>query len=327
LARTKIIAEAWDAAGAYQVGSFSNRRWAEWNGRYRDDVRRFWRGDEAMTGALATRLAGSSDLYGPSGRQPYHSINFVTAHDGFTLSDLVTYNEKHNAANGESNRDGENMNCSCNFGVEGPTRRPSVQRIRARQIRNYLATLFLSQGVPMLLAGDECRRTQQGNNNAWCQDNDVSWFDWQLVGENADLVRFCRALVAFRKRQPTVRRASFLAGMPVSPGSLADVSWFNAEGRPMTWSHGERSLQCLFGAWPMTGASSLSARHVLVMLHADWAPREFTLPAAGHPIHWRLFVNTAAESPDDVYPDADGPSPAGNKLALLGHTLVCYVAR
>jgi isoamylase len=326
LARTKIIAEAWDAAGAYQVGSFSNHRWAEWNGRYRDDVRRFWRGEEGLTGALATRLAGSSDLYGPSGRQPYHSINFITAHDGYTLSDLVTYEQKHNAANGEGNRDGENNNCSCNFGVEGPTRRSSVERIRARQIRNFLSTLLLSQGVPMLLSGDECRRTQRGNNNAWCQDNATSWFDWELVKDHADLVRFCRALVAFRKRQPTVRRASFLAGMPCAPGSLPDVSWFNADGWPTTWPHGDRSLQCLFGAWPPNGPSSVAARPVLLLLHADWAPREFTLPRLHHDIHWRLFVNTAAETPDDIYPAADGPSPAGDKLTLLGHTLLCYVA-
>jgi glycogen operon protein len=178
----------------------------------------------------------------------------------------------------------------------------------------------------MLLAGDECRRTQQGNNNAWCQDNATSWFDWQLVSENEDLVRFCRALVAFRKRQPTVRRATFLAGMPQSPGSLPDVTWFNADGRPMGWSHGERSLQCLYGPWPVSGASSLSARPVLVLLHSDWAPREFTLPSVGHHIHWRLFVNTSADTPDDIYPGADGPSPVGNKLTLLGHTLVCYVA-
>ncbi|MGH7138354.1 MAG: glycogen debranching enzyme, partial [Pirellulales bacterium] len=168
--------------------------------------------------------------------------------------------------------------------------------------------------------------TQRGNNNAWCHDNPMSWFDWELMKDNTELIRFCRALVAFRKRQPTVRRASFLAGMPGAPGSLPDVSWFNADGRPMNWPHGDRSLQCLFGAWPMSGPSSLAARHVLVLLHADWAPREFTLPHVGQGIHWRLFVNTAAETPDDIYPAADGPSPAGDKLLLLGHTLICYVA-
>ncbi|MFM8893531.1 MAG: glycogen debranching protein GlgX, partial [Planctomycetia bacterium] len=195
LADTKIIAEAWDAAGAYQVGSFASLRWAEWNGRYRDDVRRYWRGDHAQNGHLATRLAGSSDLYGDDGRHPYHSINFVTSHDGYTLNDLVSFRDKHNEANGEGNRDGDNNSFSDNYGIEGPTRRADVEAVRLRQIRNMLATLLLSQGVPMLLAGDECRRTQQGNNNAYCQDNAVSWFDWSLVTEHADLVRFVGELV------------------------------------------------------------------------------------------------------------------------------------
>ena len=326
LTRTKIIAEAWDAAGAYQVGSFSNRRWAEWNGRYRDDVRRYWRGDEGMIGPLATRLAGSSDLYGPSGRQPYHSINFITSHDGFTLNDLVTYQEKHNAANGEENRDGDNMNYSSNYGFEGPTRRLTVQKLRARQIRNFLATLFLSQGVPMLLSGDESRRTQQGNNNAYCQDNPVSWFDWNLVDKNAELARFCRGLIAFRRRQPTVRRASFLVGEPAEPGLLPDVSWFNAEGGAVDWSGGEHSLVCLFGAWPATGPSSFAARAVLIFTHSGPEPRQFVVPPLAQGNQWRLFINTAAESPDDIYPDADGPPPADGKLVLLDHSLVCYVA-
>ncbi|HEY6564809.1 MAG TPA: glycogen debranching protein GlgX, partial [Pirellulaceae bacterium] len=204
LADTKIIAEAWDAAGAYQVGSFASLRWAEWNGHYRDDMRRYWRGDDGMLGAFATRLAGSSDLYQPGGRRPYHSINFITSHDGFTLNDLHTYAEKHNEANGEGNRDGESNNHSANYGVEGPTDRGGIPKTRERQLKNALATLLLSQGVPMIHSGDEFRRTQRGNNNAYCQDNELSWLDWRLAEENADLVRFCRGLVAFRRRQPTV---------------------------------------------------------------------------------------------------------------------------
>ena len=180
LADSKIIAEAWDASGAYQVGNFGSLRWAEWNGRYRDDLRRFWRGDPHMIGPLATRLAGSSDLYQASGRRPYHSINFITSHDGFTLNDLVTYNHKHNEANGE-NRDGDNNNYSYNYGVEGPTTRRVIEGIRQRQMKNMLASLLLSHGVPMLIFGAECRRTQQGNNNAYCLDNEISWFDWKLV--------------------------------------------------------------------------------------------------------------------------------------------------
>ena len=204
LADTKVIAEAWDAAGAYQVGSFAKLRWAEWNGRYRDDVRRYWRGDAFEIGPLATRLAGSADLYQPGGRHPYHSINFITSHDGFSLNDLVSYIRKHNEDNGEGNRDGDDNNLSDNYGVEGPTRRKSVETVRLRQIKNFLATLLLSQGVPMLLAGDECRRTQGGNNNAYCQDNPTSWFNWRLVEKNAELVRFTQVvdcLAALRIRR------------------------------------------------------------------------------------------------------------------------------
>jgi isoamylase len=326
LSDTKIIAEAWDAAGAYQVGSFANRRWAEWNGRYRDDLRRFWRGNPGTRGALATRLAGSSDLYAPSGRRPYHSINFVTSHDGFTLNDLVSYSQKHNLANREENRDGDNHNCSDNYGVEGPTRRVSVQRIRQRQIRNVLASLLLSQGVPMLLFGDECRRTQQGNNNAYCQDNAISWFDWDLVEKNGDLVRFTSELIAFRRRQPAVRRARFLDGRPTSPGAPPDVSWFDPNGGPVDWSHDDHSLVCLLGAPAVQRTNGEPARHVLIMIHAGTLPREFVLPAAARGIHWNLFVNTAAESPADIYPNLDGPPPVDGRLVLLDRSLVCYVS-
>ncbi|MBL8827078.1 MAG: glycogen debranching protein GlgX, partial [Planctomycetaceae bacterium] len=230
LADTKVIAEAWDAAGAYQVGWFANQRWAEWNGRYRDDARRFWRGDHHTLGAIATRMAGSSDLYQTSGRRPYHSINFITSHDGYTLNDLVSYEQKHNEANGEGNRDGDNNNYACNYGVEGPTRKARINELRERQLRNMLATLLLSQGVPMLLMGDECRRTQKGNNNAYCQDNSISWFDWNLPDKHPELFRFTQALIEFRKTQPTVRHASFLSGESRVPGALPDVSWYNVDG-------------------------------------------------------------------------------------------------
>ncbi len=230
LADTKIIAEAWDAAGAYQVGTFASLRWAEWNGRYRDDLRRFWRGDPHLVGTLATRLAGSSDLFQSSGRKPYHSINFITCHDGFTLNDLVSYNQKHNEANGEGSRDGENNNLSYNYGVEGPSRKGTIETTRLRQIKNLLAALMLSQGVPMILMGDECRRTQRGNNNAYCQDNAISWFNWKLVRKNESLRRFLAALVAFRRAEPTIRQSNFLTGRPLRPGGLPDVSWYNAQG-------------------------------------------------------------------------------------------------
>ncbi len=213
LADTKLIAEPWDAAGLYQVGGFPfGRRWSEWNGRYRDDIRRFWRGDAGFVGGLASRLCGSSDLYQRSARLPRHSVNFITSHDGFTLRDLVSYNEKHNLANGEENRDGSNANWSWNCGTEGETTDPEILSLRKRQARNLLTTLMLSQGVPMILSGDELLRTQRGNNNAWCQDNEISWVNWELAETNADFLRFVRELIWLRKRHPALRRRRFFTG-------------------------------------------------------------------------------------------------------------------
>jgi len=328
LADTKIIAEAWDAAGAYQVGSFHTLRWAEWNGRYRDDVRRFWRGDPHLVGPLATRLAGSSDLYQPGGRQPYHSINFITSHDGFTLNDLVSYNHKHNEANGEQSRDGDNNNHSYNYGVEGPTRRKSIETIRHRQVKNMLACLLLSQGVPMILSGDECRRTQRGNNNAYCQDNAISWFDWRLTEKHQYLRRFVRGLVAFRKAEPTVRQPEFLDGKPRHPGDLPNLSWYDAAGKPVDWGTRESSLICLLAAAPRINPLSPPHHHVLILFHARAEPREFRIPKVARRLGWWLFVNTAAEPPGDIYPGLDGPAPPpGGLVPLEGRSLVCYVAR
>ncbi len=327
LADTKIIAEAWDAAGAYQVGSFANLRWAEWNGRYRDDMRRFWRGDPHMIGPLATRLAGSSDLYQAGGRRPYHSINFITSHDGFPLNDLVTYNDKHNEENKEGNCDGDNNNFSYNYGVEGPTRCKGIVKIRHQQIKNMLASLLLSQGVPMILSGDECRRTQRGNNNAYCQDNAISWFDWRLAEKNRDLRRFVEALIAFRRAEPTVRQSNFLDGHPVRPGGLPDASWYNADGEPVDWTADERSLTCLLGAMPQNGVLEPPNHHVLLMFHAEADPRRFTIPPIARALAWRQFIDTAAAAPADIYPDLNGPAPpADGLLELAGRSLVCYVA-
>jgi glycogen operon protein len=239
LADTKLIAEPWDAAGLYQVGTFPfGRRWSEWNGRYRDDVRRFWRGDVGFVGPLASRIGGSSDLYHKSGRLPRHSVNFVTCHDGFTLNDLVSYSEKHNRANGEGNRDGSNENYSWNSGAEGETDDPEVLALRRRQAKNFMTTLMFSQGVPMLLAGDEFLRTQGGNNNAWCQDNDTSWVNWDLAERNADFLRFVRELIWMRKRHPALRRRRFFTGefhrpagaRPVAPRSAEETSPFPPAG-------------------------------------------------------------------------------------------------
>jgi glycogen operon protein len=213
LTDTKLIAEPWDAAGLYQVGGFPfGRRWSEWNGRYRDDVRRFWRGDSGFAGAVASRMGGSSDIYQQSGRLPRHSVNYITCHDGFTLYDQVSYNDKHNSMNGEGNRDGSNENYSWNCGVEGETSDPEILAMRKRQAKNLMTTLMLSQGVPMILAGDEFLRTQKGNNNAWCQDNEISWVNWELAEKNADFLRFVRELIALRRRHPVFRRRRFFTG-------------------------------------------------------------------------------------------------------------------
>jgi len=340
LADTKVIAEAWDAAGAYQVGSFASLRWAEWNGKYRDEVRRYWRGDYGQTGHLATRLAGSSDLYGDDGRQPYHSINFVTSHDGFPLNDLVSYREKHNEANGEENRDGDNNSFSDNYGTEGPSTDTAIVALRARQIRNLLSTLLLSQGVPMLVAGDECRRSQGGNNNAWCQDNPISWFDWSLVETHGDLVRFTREIIRFRLGNPTLRRRTFLRGVGQSGTNPPDVEWFSPDGGPVDWGAADAGLVCFFTATPVLAEAAAGSvanredpplgmpRHVLIFLHAGSEPREFRLPQHCRlcDLPWRLFIDTRMTAPFDVHADGRGPlvNP-GESLDLPGRSLVCLV--
>jgi isoamylase len=323
LADTKIIAEAWDAAGAYQVGSFATQRWAEWNGAYRDNVRRYWRGDLGMTGPMATRLSGSSDLYQPSGRKPYHSINFITSHDGYTLHDLVSYERKHNLANGEENRDGDNNNYSGNYGVEGPTRRQPIVDLRKRQAKNLLTSLLLSQGVPMIVAGDEILRTQRGNNNAYCQDNSISWFDWNLVEKNTDMLRFVQAIIALRLKQPTLRRTKFLTGTAERPDELPDVSWYGTDGHCVDWNHTFHSLACVFGTSWLKDAA---ARHVMIFMHAGGQSQQFTVPLAARKLSWRLTIDTAAKTPGDVYPDCHGPELDVTKpLVLPNHSLRCYV--
>ena len=334
LADTKIIAEAWDAAGAYQVGSFGHmrwsdsygdNRWAEWNGRYRDDVRRFWRGDKGLLPHFATRLSGSSDLYEHAGRAPYCSINFITSHDGFTLSDLTTYSEKHNEANGEGNRDGDNNNHSDNYGVEGPTTRKHVEDLRLRQVKNMLATLLLSQGVPMLVAGDEARRTQRGNNNAYCQDNEISWIDWDLIEQNQGLIRFVRSLIEFRKHQPTLRRTSFLTGQ-IPPGTrLPDVSWYSALGTAPNWDDG--ALICLLTPPSRDEDPEGKGKSVLMLINATGDPREFILPPVAKGTRWRKFIDTSAPTPNDVYPEMDGPPPPrSRKIQMTYRSLCCFIA-
>lgn len=326
LADTKIIAEAWDAAGAYQVGSFGDLRWAEWNGRYRDDVRRFWRGDSGMLGPFATRFAGSSDLYHHTGRLPYCSINFITSHDGFTLNDLVSYRDKHNFDNGENNRDGDNNSYSCNNGVEGPTNRKLIDDLRLRQIKNMLLSLMLSQGVPMMVSGDEGRRTQHGNNNAYCQDNDVSWVDWKRIEKNKQLLRFVQTLIRFRRNQPTVRQTQFLTGRKNGHGPLPDVCWFDAHEGEIDWHSSNLTLACLLSAPGPEDDPKKQARDILLMFNANNEGHEFVVPREIRERPWRLFIDTAEPYPNDIYPKLNGPPlPESGMLTLPSKSICCYV--
>jgi glycogen operon protein len=288
----KLIAEAWDAAGAYQVGSFSHRRWAEWNGHSRDDVRRFWRGDEGMVGRFASRLCGSSDLYHGSGKGPECSINFVTCHDGFTLNDLVSYARKHNEANGEDNRDGIDENYSANYGVEGASDDPAVEAVRRRQIKNFLLTLAIARGVPMLLGGDEFRRSQQGNNNAYCQDNATSWVDWSLLQRNDEIFRFARGMLALRRAHPILRREAFYTD--------EDIQWFNPNGsRPDWFDARQKCLACFIRGHP--------GPDLYLMFNADTVRIAFVLPPSPRPRPWYLAADTSQASPRDFYtPGAEG---------------------
>ena len=303
LAETKVIAEAWDAAGLYQVGHFPGDRWAEWNGRFRDEVRRFIKGDAGMIGAIASRLCGSADIYEARGESPVNSINFVTVHDGFTLNDLVSYNDKHNEANGEGNRDGINENLSWNCGVEGPTDDPAVESLRQRQIKNAFTLLLLSRGVPMLLAGDEFRRTQRGNNNPYTQDNATTWFDWTLVETHKDMVRFVRGLIAFRKAHPALYRPAFYAGI-IGDRGIPDVSWHGTTlNRP---GFGDPEARAL--ALTIAGIHQSSDLHV--MMNMFWEPLVFDVPAG----RWHVAVDTFAASPADA--------PGGKGAAVAGHCTV-----
>ena len=297
MADLTLIAEAWDAAGLYQVGTFPAwGRWCEWNGPFRDDVRRFLRGEGGMVPTLASRLAGSSDLYQPSGRRPYHSINFVTCHDGFTLADLVSYDTKHNEANGEENRDGASENFSWNCGVEGPTGDPRVVELRRRQTRNFLAILLLSQGTPMLLAGDEMGRTQRGNNNAYCHDNEIGWVDWRLLDENADLHRFTKLLIAFRKAHPVLRRADFLTGRGSAWTRRPDVSWHGVDLGAPDFGPSSRSLAMHLGGEHVAGGDD----DVYVAMNSWVDDLAFELPPPPPGCVWLRVVDTAAPSPRDI---------------------------
>jgi isoamylase len=303
LSQVKLIAEPWDLGeGGYQVGKFPVG-WAEWNDRYRDAVRSYWKGDGGLIGELAYRVTGSSDLYERSGRRPYASINFVTAHDGFTLRDLVSYNQKHNEANGEENRDGTDNNRSWNCGVEGPSDDPAVNALRLQQSRNFLATLLLSQGVPMLLAGDGIGHTQKGNNNAYCQDSEISWLNWDMSQQDRKLLALVQRMIKLRKEHPVFRRRNFFQGRPIKGAGVKDVLWLTPDGREMTdeeWK--QSSAQCLgmFLTGESLGESGprgepITDDNFLLIMNANHEDAPFTLPALKPEATWRAIVDTTWE--------------------------------
>jgi glycogen operon protein len=323
LSGVKLIAEPWDLGeGGYQVGNFPVR-WCEWNGKYRDAVRDYWRGEGGTLGELATRLTGSPDLYEGDGRRPYASVNFVTAHDGFTLRDLVSYNEKHNEANGENNADGESHNRSWNCGAEGPTDDPAVNALRRRQQRNILATLFLSQGIPMLLAGDESGRTQHGNNNAYCQDNEISWLDW----ENRDeaLLEFTRRLIRIQARHPVFRRRRWFIGRPVRGAGVSDIAWLRPDGEEMTdadWQQPHAKSFVVFLNGDALREIDEDGRPVhddsfLLLFNGHHEPIPFAVPSARFGTEWTLVVDTAVESQEEARRFG-----AGEKIDVEGRSVV-----
>jgi glycogen operon protein len=318
LVETKMIAEAWDL-GQYQVGEFPGFRWSEWNGRYRDTIRRFVKGDGGVIDDLARRLAGSADLYQWQHRMPCNSINFVTCHDGFTLYDLVSYNCKHNEANGEGNRDGNDNNLSWNCGVEGPTDDPVVTALRERQVKNFAAILLLSEGVPMILMGDEVCRSQNGNNNAYCQDNEISWLDWGLVEKNAGLLRFWQRLIDFRKRHASLRRKTFLTGKNNERG-LQDVAWHGCKLNEPGWN--DPNARAL--AFTVAGFQGEEDIHVLLNMH--WDPLDFDLPhVEGR--RWHLAVDTAESPPLDASEPGQEKRVAGDSLRAQARSVIVLVSK
>lgn len=324
ISQVKLIAEPWDLGeGGYQVGNFPVG-WAEWNGKYRDCVRDFWRGQDKTLAEFATRFTGSSDLYESSGRRPGSSINFVTAHDGFTLRDLVSYNDKHNEANGEGGRDGSNDNRSWNCGTEGMTDDPEVTALRCRQMRNFLATLFLSQGVPMLLGGDELGRTQGGNNNGYCQDNDISWFDWNAV--DAGLLEFARRVIRLRREHPVFRRRRWFEGRPIHGSAVHDIAWFDSAGTEMSdaqWSEAFAKSMGIFlngEAIPSLGSTGerIHDQSFLVLFNAHYEPVTFRIPDVRWGKRWRSVLDTSGIDEQVIR----GPLGSSSDLALRPRSLV-----
>jgi isoamylase len=326
ISQVKLIAEPWDVGdGGYQVGNFPPL-WTEWNGKYRDTVRDFWRGEPSTLGEFASRFTGSSDLYEHSGRKPIASINFVTAHDGFTLRDLVSYNDKHNEANGEGGRDGESHNRSWNCGVEGPSKDPVVRALRLRQQRNFLVTLLLSQGVPMIAHGDEIGRTQRGNNNVYCQDNELAWVDWDLDDDQQGLYAFAAAVSRLRREHPVFRRRRFFAGSADHGGQseLGDIAWFQPSGEPMgesAWGDGEaRTVMVFLNGHAIPTMDSRGRRVLdddfLVIFNADHEEDIFVIPDGQWGEGWIAEIDTAADQVDTA------PHAPGDKLTVQPRSVV-----
>jgi glycogen operon protein len=323
ISQVKLIAEPWDIGeGGYQVGQFPPL-WLEWNGKYRDCVRDYWRGEDQTLGEFAYRFTGSSDLYEMTGRKPYASVNFVTAHDGFTLNDLVSYNEKHNEANGEESRDGESHNRSWNCGAEGPTEDPEVNKLRDRQKRNFLATLFLSQGIPMLLGGDEIGRSQNGNNNGYCQDNEISWFDWESADKN--LLEFTRQLIQLRKEHPVFHRRRWFQGRPIHGAQVTDIGWFSPDGVEMAeeqWGQGfAKALGVFLNGEGIQSPDARGERVVdesfYVLFNAHHEPLQFTLPKRDWGDEWVVVLDTARSTPGAE----EQPQKAGQEVPVESRSL------
>lgn len=322
LSNTQIIAESWDAAGLYAVGGFP-KGWAEWNGRFRDDVRSFVKGDPGRVGALAQRITGSADLFQHREGRPYHSINFITAHDGFTLQDVVSYNQKHNENNGEDNRDGDNNNFSWNCGVEGPSQDTETLRLRRQQMRNLFSLMMVSQGTPMIHNGDEFGFSKRGNNNTYCQDNELNWLDWSLTETNRDFLEFCRYMIAFRKRHPALRREHFFTGMDKTGNALPDISWHGLKLNTPDWSEDSRCLAFMLdGAHQETGADQ-DDNNIYVAVNSGWEAQEFELPLPGAGRRWYIAVDTATES--GFYSLGDEARVSGDTLLLHGRSLVILI--
>jgi glycogen operon protein len=329
ISQVKLIAEPWDlGAGGYQVGNFPVL-WTEWNGKYRDAMRAFWKGEDRGVAELATRIAGSNDLYERSGRLPYASINFITSHDGFTLHDLVSYNDKHNEANGDNNQDGESHNLSWNCGAEGPTDDPAIRALRERQKRNLLATLVLSVGVPMISGGDEMSRTQCGNNNAYCQDNELSWTPWDLSLEQQQFLAFTRRLLRFRRSQPVLQRRKYFHGRAIRGAEAKDIYWLDPSGREMTdeaWNAPfARSLGVLMVGNALDEVDERGRQvrgdTVLILLNAHLDQVSFALPTVSSGTAWIRAFDTIAPSVEER------PYDGGESYPLQGRTLAAFVLR